>query len=129
MKKLWLLPALVLLLALAYLLLPGFTKRADVYVDRFALSGDGSAITLRVGVGGSVGAVRKLVVHQQFGGKLYLKPMAAFGGINGAWGAKSEFTLPLDPETEIIALYQGPDCYETVLIKTEDGWERPALVQ
>jgi len=123
MKTLWLIPASALLLVLAYLILPGFMKKTDAYVDQFTVSPDGSAITLRVGVGGSVGTVRKLAVHQQQGGKLYLNAMAGFGGINGAIGAKNEFTIALDPETKIIALYRGPDCYETILEKTAEGWQ------
>ena len=108
-----------------YMILPGFTKITSAYISEFSLSDDGSEITINVSVGSSVGFVRKVAVHQQEGGKLYLDCYSAFGGLNGSIGAKSTYTVKLDEDTEIIALFRNDNCYEEVLRKSADGsWER-----
>lgn len=112
---------IVLLSTVLYLLVPGFTKQESVYISDYTVSDDGKEMTIKIGVSSSVGYVRKISVHQQHGGKLYLDCYSAFGGINGSWGAKSEYIIQLDEETEGIALYRNSDCYEVVLNKTEDG--------
>lgn len=107
-----------------YLLLPGLTKRGDVHLTGYALTADGQEITLTVGVMSSAGYVRDVAVHQQEGGKLYLDCYAAFGGINGSIGAKNEFTVPLEEDTELIALYRADNGYEPVLEKDDAGiWQ------
>lgn len=107
-----------------YLLLPGFLKIGDVHLTDYALSEDGSEISLHLGVSGSAGYIRKTAVHQQHEGKLYLDCYRAFGGINGSIGAKNQFTIPLDADTETIALYRAQNAYEVVLERDEAGnWE------
>ncbi len=116
--------AAAILLFGIYMILPGFTRLTSVYISDYSLSDDGSEMTINVSVASSVGFVRKVVVHQQEGGKLYLDCYAAFGGINGSIGAKSEHTIKLDEDTEIIALYKNNNCYEEVLRKGENGnWQ------
>lgn len=111
---------IVLLSTVLYLMVPGFTKQESVYITDYTVSEDGKEMTIKIGVSSSMGYVRKVSVHQQQGGKLYLDCYSAFGGINGSWGAKSEYIIQLDEETEAIALYRNSDCYEVVLNKTED---------
>ncbi len=106
---------------ISYFLASGFRKQGSVYVYDFTVSQDGQTITLDVGVSSSIGYIRKLDVKEQQGGKLYLDCYAAFGGINGKFGAKTSYTLPLDNETSMIAIYRGTDCYETVLEKNKEG--------
>ena len=113
--------SLIAFLIALYLLLPGFTKQESVYISDYTVSEDGTEMMIKIGVSSSIGYVRKVSVHQQHGGKLYLNCYSAFGGINGSWGAKSEYNIQLDEETEVIALYRNSDCYEVVLNKTEDG--------
>lgn len=113
--------AVIVFLAALYLIVPGFTKQGNAYISDYVVSEDGSEITIKVGVSTSIGYVRKVSVHQQHGGKLYLDCYSAFGGINGSWGAKSEYTIPLDAETETIAIYRSTNCYDTVLEKMDDG--------
>ena len=126
MKKKWIAAALVFAaLCFCYLFGTGFLKNGAVYVADFVVSEDGGMITLDVGVGVSTGYVRKLAVHQQSGGKLYLDPYSAFGGINGSLGARSLYTLLLEDDTTVIALWRNENCYEEVLRKNADGaWER-----
>ena len=117
--------AVIIALMTMYLVAPGITKMGNVYVADFSVSEDGSEMTITVGVSTSIGYVRKVSVHQQHGGKLYLDCYSAFGGINGSWGAKNEYTIQLDEDTEMIALYRSPNCYDPVLEKDANGeWQR-----
>ena len=117
--------AVVIALTAIYLVAPGITKMGNVYVADFSVSEDGSEMTITVGVSTSIGYVRKVSVHQQHGGKLYLDCYSAFGGINGSWGAKNEYTIQLEEDTEMIALYRSPNCYDPVLEKGANGeWQR-----
>ena len=117
--------AVIVVLSAAYLVAPGFAKMGNVYITDFRVSEDGSEMTITVGVYTSIGYVRKVSVHQQHGGKLYLDCYSAFGGINGSWGAKNEYTIQLDEDTEMIALYRSPNCYDPVLEKDANGeWQR-----
>lgn len=103
----------------------GFTKNGSVFVEEYAVSPDGGTMTLRVGVSSSVGYVRSIRVHQMQGGKLYLDCYHAFGGWNGSIGARETFTVPLDADTRMIALYRSENCYEEVLTGNGDGtWSR-----
>ena len=126
-KKTLCIIAVVLLLAAAYFIGTGFIKNASAYVEDFSVSEDGTAITLRMGIGSSMGFIRDLSIHQQHGGKLYLDPLSAFGGLNGSIGAKDTFTIPLETETSSIAIYRNVNCYEVILEKGDDGiWRRTA---
>lgn len=117
--------AVIVVLSAAYLVAPGFAKMGNVYITDFRVSENGSEMTITVGVSTSIGYVRKVSVHQQHGGKLYLDCYSAFGGINGSWGAKNEYTIQLEEDTEMIALYRSPNCYDPVLEKDANGeWQR-----
>lgn len=117
--------AVIIALMTMYLVAPGFTKMGNVFIVDFSVSEDGAEMTITVGVSTSIGYVRKVSVHQQHGGKLYLDCYSAFGGINGSWGAKNEYTIQLDEDTEMIALYRSPNCYDPVLEKDANGeWQR-----
>ena len=115
---------LVVLLLAAYMILPGFLPVSSIYIHDYALSDDGTQITLLVGNASSMGYIRALR-DDQHGGKLYLTPVAAFGGINGKIGAKNTYVFDLDADTEIIALYKAKNAYQEALIKDENGeWVR-----
>ena len=117
--------AVVVLLLGIYLIGSGFVKTGTTYISDFKVSEDGNEMTVNVSVTSSAGYIRKVVVHQQQGGKLYLDCYPAFGGINGSIGAKNEYTISLDKDTEIIALYRSNNCYEEVLSKDANGaWQR-----
>ena len=116
--------AIMIALAVSYLIAPGFSKQGSAFITDFSVSEDGTEMTITVGVATSVGYIRKVSEHQQHGGKLYLDCYSAFGGINGSWGAKNEYTLKLNEDTEMIAIYRSANCYNTVLEKDEDGnWQ------
>lgn len=114
----------VLILSALYFFGSGFIKIGSVYIGEYSISPDGTEITMNVGVGSSAGFVRKVAVHQQQDGKLYLDCYSAFGGFNGSVGSKSEYTIPLNDDTEMIAIYRSSDCYEEVLRKDSNGdWQ------
>ena len=117
--------AIIVALAGLYVIAPGFTKQGNAYIVDYSVSEDGTEMTITVGVYTSIGYIRKVSEHQQHGGKLYLDCYSAFGGINGSWGAKSEYTIQIDKDTEMIALYRSTDCYDPVLEKDANGeWLR-----
>lgn len=123
-KTIWIIVAVLTLAALAYLGGSGLMRNGAVFVEDYAVAEDGSTITLEIGVADSVGYVRRLTIHQQQGGKLYLVPYAAFGGLNGSIGAENRYTLPLAEDTTSIALYRADNAYEVVLQKDADGlWQ------
>ena len=124
-KTMAILLAVIVLLGCAYVIAPGFTKQSNVYIADYTVSEDGSEMTITVSVATSIGYVRKVSENQQHGGKLYLDFYSAFGGINGSWGAKNQYTIHIDEDTEMIALYRGTDCYDPALEKNENGeWQR-----
>ena len=115
---------IIIALAVSYLIAPGFSKQSSAFITNFSVSEDGTEMTITVGVATSVGYIRKVSEYQQHGGKLYLDCYSAFGGINGSWGAKNEYTIKLNEDTEMIAIYRSANCYNTVLEKDEDGkWQ------
>lgn len=124
-KKAGIAVAVLVLLAAAYAILPGFTKSTSAYIGDYALSADGTEMTIRLDVGSSAGYIRKVTVKAQQNGNLYLDCYAAFGGWNGSIGAKREFSIPIGKDTKRIALYRNTDCYEEVLQKDSRGeWQR-----
>jgi len=126
MKKVIIISVLVIIAIIGtYYIGSGFVKESAAYIENYTVSADGSEMTIDVGVAASMGYIRKVSVHQQDGGKLYLDCYSAFGGLNGSWGAKSTYTIPLDENTTTIALYRNTNCYEVVLEKDSDGvWQR-----
>ena len=113
--------AVIVALTALYVIAPGFSKQGNVYITDYSISEDGTEITITVGVSTSIGYVRNVSEYQQHGGKLYLDCYSAFGGINGSLGAKNEYTIQLDEDTEMIAIYRSVNCYDTVLEKDENG--------
>ena len=124
-KTITVIVGMVLVLGLLYIFGSGFVKEGSAFIQNYSVSDDGASMTITVGVGSSVGYIRDVSIHQQEGGKLYLDCISAFGGINGSIGAKSEFVIPLDEETNIIGLYRNHNAYEAVLEKDASGeWNR-----
>ena len=116
---------IVLVLGALYVLGSGFTKAGSAFIQDYAVSDDGTSMTITVGISGSVGYIRKVSVRQQEGGKLHLDCISAFGGINGSIGAKSEFVIPLDENTNMIGLYRNGNTYEEEIKKdASEEWNR-----
>jgi hypothetical protein len=115
----------ILALCALYIIGSGFTKCGSAFIQDYIVSDDGTEMTITVGVGSSVGYIRKVSVHQQEGGKLYLDCIYAFGGINGSIGAKSDYVISLDDDTYTICLYRYGSSYEAVLERDDfRKWNR-----
>lgn len=107
-----------------YVIGSGFRKMNHVYIADYTVSDDGTKMTIHVGVPTSIGYVRRVSAKQKSDGTLCLDVYAAFGGINGSIGAKSEFIIPLDDETRVVAVYRSNAYYEPVIRKSENGeWQ------
>ena len=110
-----------------YLIGTGYITNGGVYLGEYTVSDDGTEMTFNTGVASSMGFIRE---YKDEGGGVkphYLKFYSAFGGLNGSWGAKNEFVLPLDADDTEIYFYRGNGGYELVLQKNEESglWERP----
>lgn len=117
--------SILIVLSVIYFIGSGFTKNGSVSIEEYSISADGKEITMNIGVASSAGHIRKLDVYQQEGGKLYIDCYSAFGGFNGSIGAKDIYTLPLDENTTMIAIYRNTNAYEEVLRKDIAGkWQR-----
>ena len=79
--------------------------RSDVGLLDYVVSPSEDEITIRVGVISSVGYTRQIKNISKDPKKIELKCYSAFGGINGAIGAKNRFVIPLSFECEEIYLY------------------------
>ena len=123
--------AIILLVAVTltvvYFVGTGFMQRYDVVLGDYSVSEDGAELTFSAGVASSMGYIRG---YKDEGGGVkshYLKFYSAFGGLNGSWGAKSEFVLPLGKDDTEIYFARPDGGYELVLYKNEETglWERP----
>jgi len=115
--------AVIIIMAGVYIITPGYFKNGNADITDYSVSADGTEMTIKVEA--SSGHIRKVAESQQHGGRLYLDSYYAFGGFNGTIGAKDEYTIQLDEDTEMIAVYRNTNCYEPVLEKNADGkWER-----
>lgn len=124
-KKVFVTIGIILILLVVYFVGSGFTKNTSAVITDYTVSDDGKEITLNVSLASSAGYIRDVAVHQQQDGKMYLDFYSAFGGFNGSIGAKDSFTVKLNDETTIIAVYRNPNCYEEVLVRADDGsWKR-----
>lgn len=117
--------AVIVILIGLHVILSGFFRVGDAFIGEYSVSEDGKEMTMQVGVASSIGYIRSVSVNQQQGGTLYLDCYSAFGGLNGSIGAKGKYTIPIEEDTKVIALYRNFNTYEIILEKNNDGdWER-----
>ena len=128
MKKIIIIALIVVIaVSASYLIGTGYIINGGIYLGEYNVSEDGKEITFNAGVASSMGFIRG---YKDEGGGVkphYLKFYSTFGGLNGSWGAKNEFVLPLDADDTEIYFYRGNGGYELVLQKNEESglWERP----
>ena len=129
-KKIIAVITIICILIGGFLVGTGFQKRTDVVLFDYAVSEDGTAITMNVGVPTSVGYIRGF---KDNGGGVkphYLTFYSTFGGINSSLGAKSTYVLEISPDdTEIYFNCTGGG-YEIVLEKDEETgqWIKPTQI-
>lgn len=119
---------IILILAIAFFVGSGFTKRTDVVLTDYSLSEDGTEITLRTSVSSSMGYIRDF---RDDGGGVkphYLTFYSTFGGPNSRFGSQNEFVLEVAGEDTEIYFNRASGGYELILQKNvETGlWEEPS---
>lgn len=126
-KKVIVMLSIIVVFIVSFLIGTGFVKRTDVVLFDYAVTEDGSAISLGVQTASSMGYVRGF---KDLGGgekPHYLTFYSAFGGLNSSFGTVNSFVLELGKgDTEIY--FNRPDGgYELVLVRNTDTgeWERP----
>lgn len=92
----------------AWFVLPGFEKRTDVYLQDFSISEDGSVITLKTALSGSMGFIRAMEA-ERIGSGMHCSFYSAFGGLNSGFGAKNSFQIRVDDSIETVYFDRGID--------------------
>ena len=125
MKKFLIGSGIAIFVAVFYLFGFGLQKNASIFIADYSLSADGTEMTVQVSSTSSVGFVRDFSYSLNEDGILEVGFYSAFGGINGSWGAKSTYVIPLKEKCVAIALYKNIGDYRIVLEKDENGnWNR-----
>lgn len=98
--------------------------RTDVYLKDFEVSEDGKMMTLKVGVSGSVGYVRK--IERTNGSTNGYYTFYSTYGINSKIGSKDTFEIELDDNMDEIYFYTGNKGYKIVLARWHptQEWEK-----
>lgn len=86
--------------------LPGFQKRTDVCLQDFSVSKDGTVMTVKTSLYGSMGFIRAIEAKQT-GNEIHGSFYCAFGGLNSSFGAKNMFEIQLDDSLEKIYFDRG----------------------
>ena len=117
-KVIFVVMIVILTAAMGFLCLGG--RRDDVMIEDFSVSADGSEMTLKAGIAGSAGYLRKAKVRYDDEYKTVLVDFYSTFGINNPMGAEDTFVIPLKPDSENILFNRG-DNYYAAFAKGEDG--------
>ena len=117
-KVIFVVMIVILTAAMGFLCLGG--RRDDVMIEDFSVSADGSEMTLKAGIAGSAGYLRKAKVRYDNEYKTVLVDFYSTFGINNPVGAEDTFVIPLKPDSENILFNRGNDYY-AALAKDADG--------
>ena len=94
----------------------GFEKRTDVYLQDFSVSEDGSVITIKTSLSGSMGYIRAIETERA-GEAIYCSFYCCFGGLNSSIGSKNRFEIRLDGASTKIYFDRGNGMEALVLEK------------
>jgi len=124
-KRIALVMAACILITGLWMVFTGLMPRTDVFLYEYAVLPSGGAITLHVGIAGSMGYVRSCVDVSDDPTRMELQFYSAFGGLNSRLGAQNVFTLPLDEAVQSLC-FRDAQGFQTVLIRDEATgmWER-----
>lgn len=117
-KVIFVVMIVILTAAMGFLCLGG--RRDDVMIEDFSVSADGSEMTLKAGIAGSAGYLRKVKVRYDDEYKTVLVDFYSTFGINNPVGAEDTFVIPLKPDSENILFNRG-NVYYAALAKDADG--------
>lgn len=94
----------------------GFETRTDVYLQDFSVSEDGSVITIKTLLSGSMGYIRAIKT-KTVNDAIYCSFYCAFGGLNSGIGSKNRFEILLDETSAKIYFDRGKETADLVLEK------------
>lgn len=123
-KVIFVVMIVILTAAMGFLCLGG--KRDDVMIEDFSVSADGSEMTLKAGIAGSAGYLRKAKVRYDDEYKTVLVDFYSTFGINNPVGAEDTFVIPLKPDSENILFNRGNDYYAALAKDTDGRWYKCA---
>ena len=113
-KKIFIISIAFLILLIGFLLITG-RDRTDVYLKNFEISSDGKTMTLKVGITGSAGYVRKM--KRTSGSTNHYYTFYSTFGINSKFGSNDTYEIDLDSDSDEIYFYTGNKGYKLVLVK------------
>lgn len=119
-KVIFVVMIVILTAAMGFLCLGG--KRDDVMIEDFSVSADGSEMTLKAGIAGSAGYLRKAKVRYDDEYKTVLVDFYSTFGINNPVGAEDTFVIPLKPDSENILFNRGNDYYAAFAKDADGRW-------
>lgn len=109
MKKYMSILAVLIIIAVGTLFVSsGFNKRTDVYLTDFSVSEDGSTITIKTSLSGSMGYIRDIKT-EKIDNAIYCSFFSTFGGLNSNIGAKNSFEIELSDSTVKIYFDRGKE--------------------
>ena len=117
-KVIFVVMIVILTAAMGFLCLGG--RRDDVMIEDFSVSADGSEMTLKAGIAGSAGYLRKVKVRYDDEYKTVLVDFYSTFGVNNPVGAEDTIVIPLKLDSENIFFNRGNDYY-AALAKDADG--------
>ena len=113
----------ILAVLVGWFTLTGLMTRKDVFLVDYAALPSGTVITIRAGVAGPMGYIRRCADISDDPTEARLRFYSAFGGLNSRMGAKNVFLIPVDEECSAIC-FEGRD--DPVLIRDPSGkWVLP----
>lgn len=114
-RKLIIVCIVLIVLVIGSLFMLTGKARTDVYLKDFEVSSDGKKMTLKIGVSGSSGYVRKIERTSDSTNGYYT--FYSTYGINSKLGAKDTFEIELDKDMNEIYFYTGNGGYKLVLTR------------
>lgn len=118
---------IIAVLIMSFLIGTGFAVRTDVLLTDYSVSEDGTKLTFKTAIPGSMGYIRGFEDKGGGGDPHCITFYSTFGGFNSSFGAKQEFEFDLSEDDVEIYFIRPKGGYELVLKKdTGTGeWERP----
>lgn len=107
-KYMSILAVLIIIVAGTLFVSSGFNKRTDVYLTGFSVSEDGSTITIKTSLAGSMGYIRDVKI-KKVDDAIYCSFYSTFGGLNSNFGAKNSFEIELNDSSVKIYFDRGTE--------------------
>lgn len=123
MKK-WLagIGAAALSLWLVYVVGSGFLPCSNVFLINYTVPPGKGEMTIHVGVASSIGYTRAVRNVSRSPDVLELEFYSAFGGINGSWGARHIFVIPVPEQCREIRFLRAEGTVPVLVKDVAGAW-------